>query len=82
MWNPALLKKHHETGRVEDKPRSAQMKKLTKSDEKYLKVTSLIDRKKASRAFAAQLPQTSGHKCTYLRYEELSYGAVFIEELQ
>ena len=82
MWNPALLKKHHETGRVEYKPRSAQMKKLTKSDEKYLKVTSLIDRKKASRAFAAQLPQTSGHKCTYLRYEELSYGAVFIEELQ
>ena len=49
MWNPALLKKHHETGRVEYKPRSAQMKKLTKSDEKYLKVTSLIDRKKASR---------------------------------
>ena len=82
MWNPALLKKHQETGQVEDKPRSGRLKKLTKSDEKYLKVTSLIDRKKASRAFAAQLPQTSGHKCTYLRYEELSYGTVFIEELQ
>ena len=40
----ALLKKHQETGQVEDK--------LMKSDEKYLKVTSLRDRKKASRALA------------------------------
>ena len=48
MWNPALLKKHQETGQVEDKPRSGRLKKLTKSDEKYLKVTSLIERKKTS----------------------------------
>ena len=46
MWNPALLKKHQETGQVEDKPRSGRLKKLTKSDEKYLKVTSLIERTK------------------------------------
>ena len=46
MWNPALLKKHQETGQVEDKPRSGRPRKLTKSDEKYLKVTSLIERTK------------------------------------
>ena len=46
MWNPALLKKHQETWQVEDKPRSGRLKKLTKSDEKYLKVTSLIERTK------------------------------------
>ena len=42
----ALLKKHQETGQVEDKPRSGWPRKLTNSDEKYLKVTSLRDRKK------------------------------------
>ena len=46
MWNPALLKKHQETGQVEDKPRSGRPRKLTNSDEKYLKVTSLRERKK------------------------------------
>ena len=44
----ALLKKHHETGQVEDQPRSGRPRKLSKSDEKYLKVTSLIERKKTS----------------------------------
>ena len=45
---------------MEDKPRSGRPRKLTKSDEKYLKVTSLRDRKKTSRALTAQLVQTSG----------------------
>ena len=42
----ALLKKHHETGQVEDQPRSGRPRKLSKSDEKYLNVTSLIERTK------------------------------------
>ena len=54
----ALLKKHHETGQVEDQPRSGRPRKLSKSDEKYLKVTSLIERKKTSIGV-----QTLGHKC-------------------
>ena len=43
----ALSKKHQETGEVEDKPRSGRPSKLKKSDEKYLKVTSLIERRKS-----------------------------------
>ena len=64
----ALVKKHQETGQVEDKPRSGRPRKLKKSDEKYLKVTSLIEREKNKyMALAAHLAQTSGHKYTYLR---------------
>ncbi|XP_028416821.1 uncharacterized protein LOC114541028 [Dendronephthya gigantea] len=48
----ALLKKFEEFGEVKDRKRSGRPKKLNALDKKYLKVTSLRDRRKSSKVLA------------------------------
>ena len=55
-----ILKKHKETGKVSDKPRSGRPSKLSKTDTKYLKLSSLRDRRKSSRELSQNLAETSG----------------------
>ena len=57
-----VLKKFEETGEVKDRKRSGRPKKLSESDEKYLKVTSLRDRRKSSKALAHELAVSGGTK--------------------
>ena len=79
----ALLKKHKETGQEEDKRRSGRPRKLTKGDEKYLKINSLRARKKFSTAIAADFAYSTGrqvHPC--LQYKELSSATIYTAELQ
>ncbi|KAM3911575.1 uncharacterized protein RB166_020172 isoform 1-T2 [Leptodactylus fuscus] len=56
----ALLKKHQETGNVEDRTRSGRPRKLTAADEMHIVLTSLQNRKKSSSAIRLELAETSG----------------------
>lgn len=56
----ALLKKHKETGNVEDRRRSGRPRKLSAADEKHLKLISLRNRKMSSSAISSELAETSG----------------------
>lgn len=56
----ALLKKHKETGNVEDRRRSGRPRKLSAADEKHLKLISLRNRKLTSSAISSELAETSG----------------------
>ena len=47
---------------MEDKRRSGRSRKLTKGDEKYLKINSLRDRKKSSNAIAADFAYSTGRQ--------------------
>ena len=56
----ALLKKHKETGNVEDHRRSGRPRKLSAADEKYIKLISFRNRKMSSTAISSELAETSG----------------------
>ena len=56
----AVLKKFEEAGEVKDRKRSGRPRKLSASDEKYFKVTSLRDRRKSSKVLAHELAQSCG----------------------
>lgn len=56
----ALLQKHKETGTVEDQKRSGRPRKLSKADERLIKLTLLRDRKMSSSAITSELAVTSG----------------------
>ena len=56
----ALLKKHKETGNVEDHRHSGRPRKLSAADEKYIKLISLRNRKMSSSAIRSELAETSG----------------------
>ena len=62
MWNSSSTEKHKETGQVEDKRRSGRPRKLTKGNEKYLKINSLRDHKKSSNAIAADFAHSTGKR--------------------
>ena len=56
----ALLKKHKETGNVEDRRRSGRPRKLNAADEKHIKLISLRNRKMSSSVISSELAETSG----------------------
>ncbi|MGH0172377.1 UNVERIFIED_CONTAM: hypothetical protein FKN15_063225 [Acipenser sinensis] len=56
----ALLKKHKETGNVEDRRRSGRPRKLTAADERHIMLTSLHNRKMSSSAISSELAENSG----------------------
>ncbi|MGH0149378.1 UNVERIFIED_CONTAM: hypothetical protein FKN15_016568 [Acipenser sinensis] len=56
----ALLKKHKETGNVEDRRRSGWLRKLTAADEIHIMLTSLRIRKMSSSAISSELAENSG----------------------
>ncbi|MGH0116029.1 UNVERIFIED_CONTAM: hypothetical protein FKN15_060493 [Acipenser sinensis] len=56
----ALLKKHKETGNVEDRRRSGRPRKLTAADERHIMLTSLRNRKMSSSAISSELAENSG----------------------
>lgn len=56
----ALLKKHKETGNVEDRRRSGRPRKLSAADEKHIKLISLRNQKMSSSAISSELAETSG----------------------
>ncbi|XP_063814062.1 zinc finger protein 420-like isoform X2 [Pseudophryne corroboree] len=56
----ALLKKHKETGNVEDCRRSGRPRKLSASDERHIILTSLRNWKMSSSAISSELAETSG----------------------
>ena len=64
------IKKFEETGQVDDLERNGRPRKLSKSDEHFLKVTSLRNRKKSSKELTQDLKDASGpsvHPCTTRR---------------
>ncbi|MBN3283819.1 S14L2 protein, partial [Polyodon spathula] len=61
----ALLKKHKETGNVEDRRRSGRPRKLTAADERHIMLTSLRNRKMSSNAISSELAENSG---TLIKY--------------
>ncbi|XP_072925557.1 uncharacterized protein [Hemitrygon akajei] len=56
----ALLKKHKETGKIEDQKRSGRPRKLSAAEERYIILTSLLNRKKSSTAISSELTETTG----------------------
>ncbi|MGH0115836.1 UNVERIFIED_CONTAM: hypothetical protein FKN15_054192 [Acipenser sinensis] len=56
----ALLKKHKETGNVEDRRRSGRPRKLTAADERHIMLTSLRNQKMSSSAISSELAENSG----------------------
>lgn len=56
----AVIKKFEESGQVEDRKRSGRPRKLSKSDEKFLRVSSLRDRTKSSKDLAQLLAASLG----------------------
>ncbi|XP_066465005.1 farnesyl pyrophosphate synthase-like isoform X1 [Eleutherodactylus coqui] len=56
----ALLKKHKETGNVEDRRRSGRPRKLSAADEIHIMFTSLQNRKMSSSAISSEVAETSG----------------------
>ncbi|XP_030643630.1 serine protease HTRA3a [Chanos chanos] len=56
----ALLKKHKETGKVEDQKRSGRPRKLSSADERHIELTSLRNRKTSSSAVSSELAATTG----------------------
>ncbi|KAG7474592.1 hypothetical protein JOB18_013095 [Solea senegalensis] len=56
----ALLKKHKETGNVEDRRRSGRPRKLSVADERHIMLTSLQNRKMSSSAISSELAVTCG----------------------
>ena len=61
----ALLKKHKETGNVEDRRRSGRPRKLNAADEKHIKLISLRNRKMSSSVISSELAETSGTAGTH-----------------
>ena len=57
----ALLKKHKETGNVEDRRRSGRPRKLNAADEKHIKLISLRNRKMSSSAISSELARNLHH---------------------
>lgn len=58
----AVLKKHKETGNIEDHRRSGWPRKLGAADERQIMLTSLQNRKMSSSALSSELAETSGTK--------------------
>ncbi|MBN3274473.1 TCB2 transposase, partial [Polyodon spathula] len=56
----ALLKKHKETGNVEDRRRSGRPRKLTAEDERHIMLTSLRTWKMSSSTISSALAENSG----------------------
>lgn len=56
----ALLQKHKKTGTVEDQKRSGRPRKLSKADERLIKLTFLENRTMSSSAITSELAVTSG----------------------
>ncbi|XP_053304125.1 activated RNA polymerase II transcriptional coactivator p15 isoform X1 [Spea bombifrons] len=56
----ALLKKHKETGDVEDRGRSGRPRKLSAADERHIMLTSLCNWKLSSSAISSALAENSG----------------------
>ncbi|KAK1172084.1 ras suppressor protein 1 isoform X1 [Acipenser oxyrinchus oxyrinchus] len=61
MCCPSSLKKHKETGNVEDRRRSGRPRKLTAADERHIMLTSLRNRKMSSSAISSELAENSGN---------------------
>ena len=55
----ALLKKHKETGNVEDRRHSGRPRKLNAADETHIKLISLRNRKMSSSVISSELAETS-----------------------
>ncbi|XP_044130795.1 zinc finger protein 219-like isoform X4 [Bufo gargarizans] len=56
----ALLKKHKETGNIEDRRRSGRPRKLSAADERRIMLTCLQNRKMSSSAISSELAETIG----------------------
>ena len=56
------VRRHEQNGNFKDTPGRGTKKKLSTSDEKYLKVTSLKNRRKSSKELTRDLEEATGKK--------------------